>query len=121
MNNVLTLIKYDILGAFNKFTKNKKTILMAVFIIILCTFAFSFTFLQQSIQLLEILNGTGYEAYALVNPVMMYCSMTLIFIISQSIITTETNTDFLLSLPIKKTSIICAKTITTTFLHFVLD
>lgn len=91
---------------------------MAVFIIILCTFAFSFTFLQQSIQLLEILNGTGYEAYALVNPVMMYCSMTLIFIISQSIITTETNTDFLLSLPIKKTSIICAKTITTTFLHF---
>lgn len=40
MNNVLTLIKYDILGAFNKFTKNKKTILMAVFIIILCTFAF---------------------------------------------------------------------------------
>lgn len=113
MYNTLTIIKYDLLAIINKFNKNKKSLLFTLVIAFLCILVFGFQFLITSIISLDSLIDSGFEYSIFISPLLVWLSSSLLFIVTNSVLLTEKNTEFLLSLPIKKSNIISSKS----FLH----
>lgn len=120
MNNIKTLVKNDILGILNKFSKNKTKLVLVLFSILLCAVFYSYYFLSYSIDLFRMLDGSGSEHLILISPLLMFCNFIVLFIITNSVLTTEKDSDFLLSLPLKKSSIIISKAILTLCVLFTL-
>lgn len=119
MNKILTLIKYDFIAVLNKICKKKKNTSLIVLVIIFGFSMVAFSFISTTILDIEQLLGSGLEHVALHTPLMIWISSTGIFIISKSTLTKEKNTDFLLSIPLKKTTIVSSKTISSLIFNLI--
>ncbi len=120
MTNSLTLIKYNLLGLYNKFNKNKNNFSLVLLVAIIFTGIIGFQFVMTSLFTLEDLQGTGYEYIILLSPLLTWISISLLFIVSTSVLSKENDSDILLSLPIKKYSIILSKSLITITMYFLL-
>lgn len=120
MGEIITLIKYDILMISNKLSKSKTSITTLFAIVVAVMFLMIYTYLTQSIYTLQSLEGSGFEHLVLVTPILMYISSVGMFVIARSTSSKEKNSDFLLSLPIRKTSIIYSKTLSSTIFNIIL-
>lgn len=111
MNKTLLLIKYDLISSYNSLNKKKKNTFTILTLIILSAIILASSFLFQTIEQIELLKDTEFVSLALTTPITTLVNFIALFIISKSTLSKENNTDFLLSLPIKKTSMVASKTI----------
>ncbi len=121
MSNVFILIKYDILSFINKMKGNKKNSSTIALVLLFSFIIVSSSILIQTIYNLESLEESGYMHLSLNYPLMLSISFIGLLIITKSTLSKEKNTDFLLSLPIKRIDIILSKTITSVSSFFLIS
>lgn len=113
MSNIFKIIKYDLLMLKNRLTRNKDNKKNTIIILVmLCSVVyFIATMAWQSSVLLDQLYNTGLESFVITQMLLMYSFTIILFVINNSVVLNEKDSDFLLSLPIKKKEIIIAKSL----------
>ena len=112
MTNLKILLKNELLlftNRLNKMSKKKKKNM-----VVLYAFIFLLVVAQlvgQSYLVLETILGTGLEMFVIDQQVLMLLMFNVVFAITNGMILTEKDSDFLLSLPLTKLEILTSKTL----------
>lgn len=120
MNKILTLIKYDIYSLINQSSKKTKKIIPAILLIFFVIFIMGYSYASITYYTITELKNSNIEYIALFSPLVTWLGFIGVFTISRSTLTTEKNSDFLLSLPIKKPVIVASKAISNSIFYLVL-
>lgn len=112
MSKIGILIKNEIRifsNRLGKMSKRKKQGAGLILALLLLLIVGSFSF--QAYENLKILQGTGAERMVIDQQIMTLCLFSVLFIISNGMSLNEKDSEFLMSLPIKKRDIIVSKTL----------
>ncbi len=112
MTNLKILLKNELLlftNRLNKMSKKKKKNM-----VVLYAFIFLLVVAQlvsQSYLVLDTLLGTGFEMFVIDQQILMLLMFSVVFSITNGMILTEKDSEFLLSLPLTKLEILGSKTL----------
>lgn len=122
MTNLKILLKNELLlftNRLNNMSKKKKKnmFLLYGFIFLLVVFEL----IAQSYLALDTLRGTGLERFVIDQQILMLLMISVVFAITNGMILTEKDSDFLLSLPLTKIEILISKTLFKYLFDFIIS